>query len=109
MSELPEYCNRTCIPTFQKQGKETPCEGCKNQRPELIEENYKAYFLYKKIQTQWHYAGMTGARTGLDYNALFKVAEIYDIDVDESIMAKIQAIEIEALRKQNEENKQKTS
>lgn len=39
---------------------------------EVWPENWQAWELFASLQTQWRTAGMTGQRTGLDYNVLYR-------------------------------------
>lgn len=50
---------------------------------------------------------MTGAMTGLDYNAVYKVAETLEIPMTQSILRKIQAIEAAQLDKNRKEAKER--
>ena len=47
-----------------------------------------------------------GSKTGLDYNAVYRIAETLDIKMTPSVLRKIQAIEYEELVKQGDKNEQ---
>ena len=98
---MPSYCTNSCAPHFSKLKQNTPCSNCENKRPILLDENMDAYFLYSKINTQFDYN--MGYKVRLDYNAVFKTAEIFDIEITPAIFNKLKAIEKEELKKQGEE------
>ncbi|WP_196595457.1 MULTISPECIES: DUF1799 domain-containing protein [Pectinatus] len=68
--------------------------------------NYVTYNLWSRTQTQWQWSGgMVPVLAGLNYLAMFAIAEQLDIDVSPGMLLKIQALEaytIEKIRKKME-------
>ena len=56
--------------------------------------------LWCRCSTQWR-VGM--AVVGLDYNALFKVAEVYGIAVTPMVLEVIQELEADVLKEQSDD------
>lgn len=100
LSDSREYCT-LCISSHQAEGIPCECEGCEHERPSLLPENRLAWHLWKRLQTQRIYAGMTGALVGVDYRALEQVGRICDIDIDECMLSKIQALEAVMIKEVN--------
>jgi len=48
--------------------------------------------------TQWRTAGMSGLRVGLDYAGVAIVAQAHGIAIDAGLMARLQVVEVEALK-----------
>lgn len=69
------------------------------REPPLLPVAADAWLLWCRCATQWR-VGM--ALVGLDYNALFKVAEVYGITVTPLILESIQALEADRLKEQEE-------
>lgn len=61
-------------------------------------ENWPAVRLFVALSTQWRRAGMTGARTGLDYAAIAPTAALTGIETDPETMQRLQFMEGEVLR-----------
>ena len=91
---------------FKRRGQQPPCEDCDNRCPELLAENYTAWYLYSRVQTQYNYT--FGGVVGLDYPAVFATAEILGIEITPSIMAKIQLLEHEHIKEVTEKNGRKS-
>jgi hypothetical protein len=49
---------------MEARDEKTWCDQC--QAPEVWSENVASVEMYRGVETQWRYAGMDGARTGLD-------------------------------------------
>lgn len=88
------YC-QTC----HDLGKDDDCETCDYRMPEIAPLNMKAYTVWSRSYTQWRYGsigGMGGAAPvpmGLDYNAVFAVARMLDIELSPGDFIKIQKLE----------------
>ena len=76
-----------------------PCAGCEGREPPLLPQAADAWRLWCRCATQWR-VGM--GVVGLDYVALFKVAEVYGIAVTPLILEGIQALEADVLKEQEE-------
>lgn len=61
----------------------------------MLPGNLKALELWNRIQTQWR-TGYDGP-TGLDYNALYRVARTIGTRIDRAMLDKIQALEFDLL------------
>ena len=79
------------------QSEATPCEGCENQKPELLQENEIALELLIHTATQWR-VGMNGAY-GYDLLAIYSTAEILGIEMTPALLDKIQDVEQLMLKK----------
>ena len=62
---------------MKRWGREPECYKCIPE--ELWEENIDAFEVYTTVKTQIITAGM-GQPIDLDYNAIFKVMELYDVE-----------------------------
>ena len=86
-----------------------PCEGCENQRPELMPANWDVWELWLALKTQWRAVSITTdkycmiRKTGLDYSSLYLVAKTLEIEITPAIMNKIQALESAVLEKEGGE------
>ena len=62
-------------------------------------ENWQAVQLFASLATQWHYSGMSGVATGLDYSAVHAVFQMHSIKRKRQpeLLAKLQILESEAL------------
>lgn len=69
---------------------------CENQCPELLPENYEAWYLYTNVQTQYNYT--FGGIIGLNYQSMCTVADILGVEISPSLFAKIRALEHEHLK-----------
>lgn len=80
-----------CVELHIQEQKETPCEGCEHRRPMLMAENRIAWHLWRHVQTQLRttFSGVVG----LDYTAVFLVARVLGITMDEAILTKLHALE----------------
>lgn len=74
------------------------CSACV---PELMSENEDAWDLWRACATQWRVGGM-GGLIGLDYAAVFRVAEVMEIEMTAVLLLKIRALETQALDRQAE-------
>ena len=55
-------------------------------------ENQEAWHLWSLVSTQWRVGAFS--LVGLDYPAVFQVAELYGYDVNPAMMRKIKALEM---------------
>jgi hypothetical protein len=58
---------------------------------ELWEENLETWLFFCKIQTQWRYS-MAGI-TGLDYNVILSLANLYEVEDKKQLLTELQWIE----------------
>lgn len=54
--------------------------------------------LFVALSTQWRRAGMTGARSGLDYTAIAATAALAGIETGPDLLERLQVMEGEVLR-----------
>lgn len=59
--------------------------------PELLPENYDVWALWTFCFTQWRAGGF--GIIGLDYPAVFRVAEVLGIEVTEDLLIKLRYLE----------------
>ncbi len=78
------------------------CTKCSERQPRLLRENVDAWKLWLAMQTQWR-IGFNG-RTGLDYNAMYLVANTLNTVINQDMLAKIQALEFATLDDQAKQN-----
>ena len=71
-----------------------------NREPVLIPQAADIWRLWCRCSTQWR-VGMD--IVGLDYNALFKVAEVYGITVTPRVLEGIQALEADMLMERSKD------
>ncbi|MFI3270568.1 MAG: DUF1799 domain-containing protein [Pseudomonadota bacterium] len=83
------------------------CTKCSERQPRLLRENVDAWRLWLALQTQWR-IGFNG-RTGLDYNAMYLVANTLNTVINPEMLGKIQALEFATLSYQDEQAKQSAS
>jgi hypothetical protein len=69
--------------------------------PELLEENEDAWDLWSMSGTQWRTGGM--GLVGLDYNAVWKVAETIEIEMSVTILRKLRALEHAMIERQRDD------
>ena len=74
---------------------------------QVLPENWEAANLFLKCCTQWRYAGMAGACTGLDYNGVDVVMRHTDISNPQDAFWRLQQIESEALAAMADKQDQK--
>ncbi|MEN6568061.1 MAG: DUF1799 domain-containing protein [Veillonellales bacterium] len=90
--DYPCYKNRSA----------SSCNGCEFERPELDPINYDIWYLWGAISTQWRTAvGERLVFVGLDYVALYAVAETLDIEITPAILAKIRLLELSYISRKN--------
>ncbi len=70
-------------------------EQQRNEDFEILPDNWPAFEMFLRVQTQWRTT--FGGRTGLDYNALFVMLEIYAVEDRQTMIEQIQVIERAAL------------
>ena len=75
------------------------CENCPRKKPDLLPENVDVMELWKYMTSQWRVSGFGFA--GLDYNALYRTAEVMQIQMTEDILVKIQRLEAYTLERNN--------
>ncbi len=74
------------------------CSICEGRCPDLWPDNYPAWELWIRVQTQWRVAP-SGDLIGLDYSALYQVAKSLDIEMTRANLEKIQALEVWTLNR----------
>ena len=75
---------------------------------ELWEENVDTWLFFCKIQTQWRYS-MAGI-TGLDYNVILSLADLYKVADKKQLLTELQWIEstvLTVISEQSSGNKSK--
>lgn len=92
---------------FLRQNQRPPCEGCPHRRPSLLAENREVWQLWSYCNGQVRTAGL-GSVVGIDYNAMFKVADLLGIDMIPAVLAKVQALEEVLRKKVNKDGKRKS-
>lgn len=88
-----------CRRAFEQKQMEPPCEGCENARPFLLPGNEDAWELFCLCSSQL-IVGMNGA-IGINYMAIYKVAETFGIEVTPAVFNKIRTLE-KQMRKEGE-------
>jgi hypothetical protein len=106
--ERYDYC-KLC--KLNNKPTDSDCEECEYNCPELLEENNETWRLWNVANRQWC-VGTVGNMDrimsiplGLDYTAMFTIANAMDIDVCPSMLRKIHMLEkyeIERIRKELE-------
>lgn len=71
------------------------CAACPSRCPDLLPENTPAWRLWTACQTQWRVGG--AGPVGLDYPAVWLVAESMGIEMHAANLGRIRALEREAL------------
>lgn len=69
----------------------------------MLEENVETYQLWRYCNTQL--LTSFGGVIGIDYNAVFKVAEVLCIEVTPAVLAKIRALEDVMVKEVNKDAK----
>lgn len=83
-------------------GEDPPCAGCDyGDCPELMEANAEAWELWLSVNTQWRAGGL--GIVGLDYPAVWAMAERLEIEVGNCVMGKIRALERMVLQEASKE------
>ncbi|MBQ7418165.1 MAG: DUF1799 domain-containing protein [Acidaminococcaceae bacterium] len=70
-------------------------------------ENREVWQLWSYCNGQVRTAGL-GSVVGIDYNAMFKVADLLGIDMIPAVLAKVQALEEVLRKKVNQDGKRKS-
>jgi len=91
--ERYKYCH-AC-----KLAKKNNCNEC-NDKLHINKENILAWEIFEICRTQWRYS--SGYKTGLDYNVIFSFLEMNNINLSPKLLRKIQILECEELKIQNE-------
>jgi hypothetical protein len=91
-----DYCE-SCKKIQEQTGKKENCPNCEYNRPDLIPENQEAWELWIGVGTQWRAGAFS--LVGLDYNALYLVADTLLIDMTPAMLYKIQFLEHQSLKK----------
>ena len=92
-----EYCKR-CRKDKELKEITPPCGDCGySQGPELMDQNLDAMDLWLAANTQWR-SGFS--LIGLDYNVLFRLAEMMEIELSVCTFRKIQCLEQHVIDKQ---------
>lgn len=72
------------------------CEGCEGRCPDLMPENDLALELVLASQTQLRTT--MGGVIGLDYNAVWRVADVLGVEMTPEILRKLRAVESQLMR-----------
>lgn len=94
----------------KKQDKQLDCSICSGQAPSILPENFDAWRLWLNVSTQWRAGGFQ--IVGLDYPAVFKIAEILYIDVTPDLFLKLRELEkyeLDRLRKEADRNGERSA
>jgi len=83
--------------------KVSDCDSCSFRPPDPIPENADTWELWHSAVTQWRASAFS--LIGLDYNAVYLIAETVGIQITPSILKKLQFLEHKALEKSREEAK----
>lgn len=90
-SQRVSYC-KSCGGSGEK------CLSCEyGKHPELMPGNLEAWSLWLAVQTQWRVS--FGGLVGLDYPAMFQMAEFMGIEMSAGTLAKIKALEMATLNR----------
>jgi hypothetical protein len=92
-----EYCE-ACRNTQTQTDKKIKCRTCEARCPEIMPENREVWQLWIYVNTQWRVSN--GGIVGLDYTAVFAIAEVYGIELTPALCRKIKALEIHEIRRQ---------
>lgn len=76
------------------------CTGCPQAAPPLLAENVPVLELFARCCTQWRTSGF--GVTGLDYPALYLVAQTLNVPVTRTLLDKIRRLERAELARMNE-------
>src|SRR5690554_1446570 len=91
-----KYC--AACRTIQKQtATQYDCALCPDRSPKLLPENREAWTLWILANTQWRVSGFSPI--GLDYPAVFQIAEIYGIQVTPALFFKLKSLELQEINK----------
>jgi len=66
----------------------------------LLPENIPVWNLWLLVQTQWRVGGI--ALIGLDYAAVFRVAELYGLQMTPQVFEGLQCLEYDTLEEQRD-------
>ncbi len=92
-----EYCE-ACRKTQNQADNKIKCRTCEARCPEIMLENREIWQLWIYVNTQWRVSN--GGIVGLDYTAVFAIAEVYGIELTPALCRKIKALEIYEIRRQ---------
>ncbi len=81
------------------------CRTCPDRCPDVLTENIDAWTIWAAARTQWRTAGMDGAIIGLDYGAMYAVADSLCIEMTPANLTKIQALEHATVKRSREQMK----
>ena len=80
------------------------CMGCSGKSPAIPPHTEQVWAVWIAVSNQWRHAGMDGTAVALDYNALYKVADSYGLEMTAGNLRKLRALEgatLEHWRKKN--------
>jgi hypothetical protein len=69
----------------------------------LLAENKEAWLIWTLVNTQWRVGAFT--LVGLDYPAVFQIAELYGVEVTPGLFQKLKALELRELTRDRKEGK----
>ncbi|WP_084493630.1 DUF1799 domain-containing protein [Desulfovibrio sp. 3_1_syn3] len=85
---------------YERRRKEPPCEDCENEPVPLLAANEPVWRLWLLVQTQWR---VGWSLVGLDYPAVFAVAELHGMGMSPELFRGLQTLEYDTLEEQREE------
>jgi hypothetical protein len=75
--------------------------ACSNLPPEFGETEEEFLYVWRYANTQWRVSSM--GPVGIDYQAVFKIAETFGVDVDETFIRRLKAIELAEIQDMHKE------
>jgi hypothetical protein len=86
-----------CIETGSQTLRGLDCKTCEDRQPEILKENIDVFDLWDAAGTQWRSGGFSVV--GLDYPAVYKIAEVIGIEETPILHQKLRILESLQLRK----------
>jgi hypothetical protein len=96
-----DYCI-ACRSNQEQAAKQYDCSGCGDRCPELLPVNRAVWRIWQLINTQWRVNAF--ALVGLDYPAVFQIAEVYGWEITPAIYEKLRILEIHELDRHRKED-----
>ncbi|WMW64392.1 DUF1799 domain-containing protein [Nitratidesulfovibrio liaohensis] len=84
-----------CRRKFTERRQAAPCAECSHRPPRLFLQSLPAWRLWMAVCTQWR-TGF-GGLVGLDYSAMYRVAETLNVQITPQVLEKIQLLELDTL------------
>lgn len=92
------YCMAAC---GCECGEKEECATCEARAPALFPENRDAWRLWNAACTQWRTS--FGGVVGIDYTAVFYIAQAMDIEITPALMEKLKRLEMYEVSRLNKE------